>query len=753
MNWIDSVWPMFGAICATLATIHLIIWFKQRDQHANLAFALTAISVSALSVFELALMRAEDPTRYEDVLRWSHLPIAAIVIGIVSFVLLQFRAGNIYLAAAVISTRLACLVPNFITGSSLNFIEVGSLSRFALEGGQVVSMPGGVVVNPWMHLGTLNVLLLLAFVASAIRDIRRIDSSLGPRRGVMVCIAMMFFVLFAGCWNWAVINGKLQGPLMFSPAFLVVLAFMGNELGTDVLRAGQLARGLSVTQSRLADTQRQVDMAVRAAGVGLWNWNLLTGEAWFSEACAPLLGCCPGSAIDMDGFRARILSVDRKRFDAMLEEAHGHGGAFGGEFQIVHAPGKPRWIAARGQVEFDAEGSPLRVDAAIVDITSRKEAEDRFRMVVQAAPAAMVMFDAEGVIVLANSRAETLFGYATEELLGMRTEQLIPTRSATAHSGQLQSTGIMDMSTAMGSGRELSGRCKDGSEVPIEVVLNPVPIESALFTLAAISDLSETRRFEHELAVQRDELAHLSRVALLAELSGSLAHELNQPLTAILSNAQAALRFLARDPPEIAEVRDSLADIVDSDKRAGEVIRRLRALLRKDRADFRRLDINDVVRGVLRIVRSDLLNKSIETVLVLDETLPLVRGDIVQLQQVLLNLIVNASDAMADTVPREIILRTSRSSREQVLVSVCDAGRGIKEQELENIFAPFVTTKRDGLGLGLAVCRTIITAHRGELWATNNQGQGATLSFCLPVDEGLSGIWDQGPITCKGWPE
>ncbi|TYT25948.1 PAS domain S-box protein [Luteimonas viscosa] len=747
MNWIDWAWPMFGAACATLAAIHLVIWFKQKDQHANLAFALTAASVAALSGFELALMRAQDPARYEDILRWSHVSIAAIVLGIIAFVLLQFRAGSLWLAAAAAGTRLACLVANFTTGSSLNFNEVGRLSRFVLEGGQGVSIPGDVVVNPWMHLGTVNVLLLMAFVASAMRDIRSTGPAPGRRRGLLVCAAIIFFILFAGGWNWAVINGKLQGPLMFSPAFLVVLVFMGHELGTDLLRAGQLARGLSAAQVRLADTQRQVDMAVRAAGVGLWNWNVLAGEAWFSDACAPILGYRSGEAMDMTGFRARILSADRKQFDAVLEDARDRGGAFGGEFRIAHSHGKPRWISARGQVEFGADGSLLRVDGAIVDITPRKEAEDRFRVVVQTAPTAMLMFDPDGTIVLANSRAEVLFGFTSLELVGMRMRQILPDSSTVERGLQPgQSPGLGSVDTAMGSGHELSGRRKDGSGFPIQMVLNPVPMESILFTLAAITDLSEMRRFEHELAVQRDELAHLSRVALLAELSGSLAHELNQPLTAILSNAQAALRFLSRDPPDLEEVRDSLAGIVESDKRAGEVIRRLRALLRKDRAEFRRTDVNDVVRGVLKIVRSDLLNRNIETVLELEDDLPTVCGDVVQLQQVLLNLIVNASDAMAGVVPREITLRTGRSSQHQVLVSVCDAGHGIPEQDLERIFAPFVSTKRDGLGLGLAVCRTIITAHRGELWATNNDGRGATLSFCLPVD-GEQAIWDQGPIT------
>ena len=243
---------------------------------------------------------------------------------------------------------------------------------------------------------------------------------------------------------------------------------------------------------------------------------------------------------------------------------------------------------------------------------------------------------------------------------------------------------------------------------------------------------------ERESALQRDELAHLSRVALLAELSGSLAHELNQPLTAILSNAQAAARFLEHVPPNLEEVRDGLANIVESDKRAGEVIRRLRALLRKERSDYGYLDINEVVLDVLRIIRSDLLNRSVEAALHLAEDLPRVYGDKVQLQQVLLNLIMNASDAMAGVSHgRELSIRTELASSDRVTVSVSDVGKGIAADDIESIFSPFVTSKQDGLGLGLAVCRTIINAHAGSLWAANNAGPGATVSFSLPVNGSL----------------
>lgn len=230
-------------------------------------------------------------------------------------------------------------------------------------------------------------------------------------------------------------------------------------------------------------------------------------------------------------------------------------------------------------------------------------------------------------------------------------------------------------------------------------------------------------------------------MALLGEISGSLAHELNQPLTAILSNAQAALRFLERDPPDLGEVRESLIHIVESDKGASEIIRRLREMLRKEKADHERLEMNEVVHDVLRLLDSDFMNRNVAVTLDLEGGLPCIRGDRVQLQQVLLNLVINACDAMSDLgAGRTLRVRTQAVSGPAVEVSVSDIGRGIPPNDLERIFMPFVTSKEEGVGLGLAICGTIIRTHRGRLWATNNPSRGATLHFELPADSSERGV-------------
>jgi signal transduction histidine kinase len=251
-----------------------------------------------------------------------------------------------------------------------------------------------------------------------------------------------------------------------------------------------------------------------------------------------------------------------------------------------------------------------------------------------------------------------------------------------------------------------------------------------------------TRRKQAELAVQqqRNELTHLSRVTTLGELSGSLAHELNQPLAAILSNAQAAQRFLARGNTDLAEIQDILKDIVSEDNRAVEVIQRLRLLLKKGEVQHLPVNLNKVVEEVLKIVNSDLMNHNITVNVDLDQKLPAVIGDRVQLQQVLLNLIMNACEAMSHTHAgrRRLFVRTEPNGVDKALVSVGDQGPGIPSESLESIFEPFFTTKLQGMGLGLPICCTIITAHGGHLWATNNTPRGAIFHFKLPTSPGES---------------
>jgi two-component system sensor kinase FixL len=209
----------------------------------------------------------------------------------------------------------------------------------------------------------------------------------------------------------------------------------------------------------------------------------------------------------------------------------------------------------------------------------REKADRKFRLTVEASPNGIVLVDSDGRMVLVNAQTEKLFGYSRGELIGQTVEMLLPERVRGAHP-EHRAGFFTAPKAAMGVGRELFARRKDGTEFPVEIGMSPIQIEEGTLVLTVIVDITERKKAEVELAQQRNELSHLSRVATMSELSSSLAHELNQPLAIILTNAQAAQRLLAQEPPDVVETRDILADIVSEDERAGEVIRRLRALLK-----------------------------------------------------------------------------------------------------------------------------------------------------------------------------
>jgi C4-dicarboxylate-specific signal transduction histidine kinase len=271
---------------------------------------------------------------------------------------------------------------------------------------------------------------------------------------------------------------------------------------------------------------------------------------------------------------------------------------------------------------------------------------------------------------------------------------------------------------------EMSGRVEAGARGKL------APVRDVSF------DVIQRSRAAQETMLRRGELAHLSRVSRLSELSVSIGHEINQPLQSILSNAQAALFLLAKEKPDLDEIREILKDIVLDDRRAGEVIRKLRTLLNKDESPFEALDVNELVQSVLWLLHSELLIAGVAVTVKLAPKLPLIKGQRFQLQQALLNLIINGCDAMTEVSRenRELLLTTQMNDDESVLVCITDRGPGIAPDDRERVFDAFFTTKRDGLGLGLSVSRLIISCQGGRLWATAGEtGSGARFCFTLPA--------------------
>jgi C4-dicarboxylate-specific signal transduction histidine kinase len=250
-----------------------------------------------------------------------------------------------------------------------------------------------------------------------------------------------------------------------------------------------------------------------------------------------------------------------------------------------------------------------------------------------------------------------------------------------------------------------------------------------------VIDITNQRKIQAEVEAQKQSLSHLTRVGMLGELSGALAHELNQPLTAIMSNAQAAQRMISHRRVDMEELRMAIEDIIANDVRAGEVIRHLRALLKKEDMRHARVDLNQVARDALDLTHSDLIARRISVSFNIGRAPALVTGDSIQLQQLLLNLVMNAAEAITSTAHDGgmLIVALDRTEDDCQHVAVSDTGPGIRPDLMKNLFDPFFTTKAQGLGLGLSISRSIAEAHGGMMWAENNAARGATFHVVLPA--------------------
>jgi two-component system sensor kinase FixL len=288
---------------------------------------------------------------------------------------------------------------------------------------------------------------------------------------------------------------------------------------------------------------------------------------------------------------------------------------------------------------------------------------------------------------------------------------------------------------AQGENRfETRHRRKDGSIFPVEVSVQYRPTDGGRM-VAFLRDITERQQAEQALRRQREELSLVSRMATVGEFAASIAHEIHQPLTAILNNARAAQRFLSAETPAIDEVLDAIQDIINDDRRAGEIIHHLRLFLKREEAERTILDINGIIGEVLTILHGEILDRKVSVTPDRSPDLPHVRGDRVELQQVLMNLILNGCDAMMDLEiqRRRLRIRTSVDEPNSIAIAVQDSGTGLGANEIDRVFEHFYTTKRDGLGIGLPISRSIILAHGGRIWAANNTDIGATFYFTLPV--------------------
>ena len=513
-----------------------------------------------------------------------------------------------------------------------------------------------------------------------------------------------------------------------------------GSVGLDERGKPVLARGVSrdvtkrkIAEDALRESEERFRTVANAAPVMIWMSGTDKLCNFFNKGWLDFTG----RTMEQELGKGWTEGVHADDLDHCLEV---YGNSFNArqpftmEYRLRRNDGEYRWVLDNGTPRFASDGAFLGYIDSCIGITERKLAEEKFRLVLDAAPNAMIMVDSAGVINFANAPAATIFGYSLSELIGGHIETLIPERFRDRHPGYRKGFLSEPSSRAMGAGRDLFGCRKDGSEFPVEVGLNPIRTAQGLFVLASVIDITARKEAELEHQLQHLELARVGRVAVMGELAASLAHEVNNPIAAIVSNASAGQRLIAAGTIETKELNDLLADIVADGRRAGEIVEGVRNMVRKTKARRSLVQINDTIDNLLRIVRADALRREITVAAEVDSDGGRVLADRVQLLQVLLNLTINAFEAMSAMRPgaRRVVIHAGRNENGEIVVSVRDTGPGFPGGIVEQLFEPFFSTKAEGTGMGLAISRSIVEAHGGVLSGENCDEGGACFTVCLP---------------------
>jgi PAS domain S-box-containing protein len=607
---------MDAAVCFTLAGIYLLVWCKQREGWVHLLFSCSAVAAGLIAGFELASMRAVTTAQYGGLMRWAHLPVWMLIVSVVWFVRFYLRAGRPWLAWSVCGLETLALVLNFVFTPNLNYREITSLRHLSWWGGETVSAPVGVP-SMWTLVGELGLLLLIIFFVDATITVwRRGDRG----RALVLGGNAVAFTTWALGQSALVIWGSIESPFFVSFPYLGIIAAMGYELSSDVLRAAQLTRQLQASEADLRETEQRMELAASAADLGMWVWDIERDDVWMTDERRTLYGFAPSERLDIERLRNVVHPEDRESVRVAVDNALNTGPEYNTEYRIVLPDGQVRWMAGRGRVEFNSEGKPTRMRGVSLDITEHWHAEQ-------------------------------------------------------------------------------------------------------------------------ELQQLRQEIAHVSRVSMMGQLASALAHEISQPLGAILRNAEAAELFIRHESPDLNEIRAILADIRKDDQRASAVISRMRALLKGHSVDTRPIEVGELIGEVAALARADAAARHVNLETNISLELPSMNGDRVHLQQVLLNLILNGMDALNGTTQndRRVTVGARLDGPQTIEIAVSDTGSGIPADELAHVFEPFFTTKPNGMGMGLPISRTIIEAHGGRLWAENNNDGGATFRFTLRAAKDAGG--------------
>ena len=511
---------------------------------------------------------------------------------------------------------------------------------------------------------------------------------------------------------------------------------LGLALLTSWLDRRFAAQKLELQEEKLQRSEAYLAEAQRLTHTGSWAWRVVGGAAvHLSEEWYRIYGFDPENGPPaFEECRQRTHPEDRAKWQGAIDRAIAEKSEYEVEFRTLLPDGSVKHIRTVGHPVLNASGDLVQFVGSSTDITDRKRAEQATLLlaaIVESSHDAIVSKRLNGVITSWNKGAERLFGYAAEEAVGQKITLIIP---PDRHDEERAIVERLMRGERVDHFETVRMR-KDGSMLDVALTISPMKDAAGAVVGASklARDITERKRAEAALRQAQADLAYMSRVTTMGELTASLAHEIRQPISAAVTNARTCLRWLGREAPDVAEASEAASRIVKDATRAADIISRISLLFKKGALQRELVDVNDVIREMIVLLRGEATRHSISIRIELAENLPKVMADPVQLQQVFMNLMLNAIEAMKEGSGGSELTIKSEAEDGQVLISVSDTGVGLSPEQVEQIFKAFFTTKDTGTGMGLPISRSIIESHGGRLWATGVPGSGATFQFTLPA--------------------
>ena len=400
------------------------------------------------------------------------------------------------------------------------------------------------------------------------------------------------------------------------------------------------------------------------------------------------------------------------------------------------APSAALFVAVSLGLAIGGEAMAREQARATARSRELREREAHLQSILDTVPDAVVVIDERGLVQSFSAAAERLFGWSAPEVIGRNVNMLMPSPYREAHDSYLARYMRTGERRIIGIGRVVVGLRRDGSTFPMELSVGEIKVASHRFFTGFVRDLTERQQTEARLQELQSELVHVSRLTAMGEMASALAHELNQPLSAIANYLRGSRRLLEKgDPADLPRLAEALDRAGDQAIRAGDVIRRLRDFIGRGETERRIESISKLIEEASALALVGVKELGVRVTMQFDPRADLVLADRVQIQQVVINLLRNAVDAMRGADVAELKVRAAAQGDGFTVVSVSDTGSGMTDEVKARLFEPFMTTKKDGMGVGLSICRTIVEAHGGSIWATNNPGGGATFAFTLPLAE------------------